>query len=84
MRCIYNDMGEEAGGWGFSRTNPHPALRATLPIKWGGLKRRIFNDIEKEVTLPHLMGKGRGWGFPRQTSQQPTASAQAGNPVRRH
>ena len=31
----------------------------------------LDNDIGKEVTLPHLMGKGRGWGFPRSNPPPP-------------
>ena len=30
-----------------------------------GGKASYYNDISQEVTLPHSMGKGQGWGFPR-------------------
>ena len=61
-----------APGGGSPRPNPHPALRAPLPIKWGGEKHRIYNDIGNRVTLPPVifyspMGKGGGWGFPCKT-----------------
>ena len=73
-REILFSMGRvDLGGWGFRRPNPHPALRAPLPTRWGGEKRRVYNEIGKEVTLPHpstgsghgLVGKGWGWGLPR-------------------
>ena len=37
---------------------------ASLPLhRVEGEKRHVYNDIGQVVTLPHSMGKGRGWGF---------------------
>ncbi len=60
------------GGWGLRRLNPPPSgLRPPPPsTEWRGEKRRLYSDIAEEVTLPHLMGKGRGWGLLREPRRQ--------------
>lgn len=50
-----------------------------------GEKRRLFDNMTQGVTLPPVilnspMGKGRGWGFHRQTPQKLTCSSGDGNP----
>ena len=48
------------------RPNPPPPAYGLLPLhRVEGEKRRVYNILGKEVTLPHLMGKGWGWGFCR-------------------
>ena len=64
--------GNSGDGYGHARILPPPAC-GLLPLhRVEGEMRRFYNDRGKEVTLPHSVGKGRGWGFPRQTPQKLT------------
>ena len=40
-----------------------PPLHGLFNNAVEGEKCRVYNKSGKEVTLPHLMGKGWGWGF---------------------
>ena len=64
----------KAGGGSFARILPLPAfglapesspLHGLLNNTVEGGKASYYKDISQEVTLPHSMGKGQGWGFPR-------------------